>query len=416
MPGQRRLNLMEYESPVEQKIYMDPSMIPNIVPQATLDLWTNGDESPYFKLQKIAYPVKANGLVYKRSFFESFLNKLTDHPIPGAKGGHALTNVERSPTDFILVGGKIEGDVEKGFVYLKTYIPPRGDSGDNSTFIAENKSGMVHYSIVTYPKEQVEKLDDGSRQVAIVESVFGERNDAVDWGAGAMKQVTNVEKVTDPAPSDGESEEDFVGRCVPILVEEGYEPEQAAAICYSKFKENSAVGGLKEDEEGEDMDKEAVLKALNSMAPAKQLTLSEVAEVMGAKEQLLTPEHVEALKLVNTLKKEGISDPLSVVRELTELREKSKADEKVVRNSKLDAKYGPKGTDGKNLIRAYAEQQVGDAVGEELDKRINALKDDPIAQRLAAEKMDAHSRENHLGGAESDGDGTSASGRRTDEV
>ena len=36
-------------------------------------------------------------------------------------------------------------------------------------------------------------------------------------------------------PEAGESEDEFVGRCIPVLIEEGYDAEQAAAICYSSF-------------------------------------------------------------------------------------------------------------------------------------------------------------------------------------
>ena len=43
------------------------------------------------------------------------------------------------------------------------------------------------------------------------------------------------EKFVDPNP--GESEEDYVSRCIPVLIGEGYEEDQAAAICYDSFKE-----------------------------------------------------------------------------------------------------------------------------------------------------------------------------------
>ncbi len=36
-------------------------------------------------------------------------------------------------------------------------------------------------------------------------------------------------------PESGESEDDFVGRCIPVLIEEGYDTEQATAICYSSY-------------------------------------------------------------------------------------------------------------------------------------------------------------------------------------
>ena len=42
-------------------------------------------------------------------------------------------------------------------------------------------------------------------------------------------------------PKSGESEDEYVSRCIPVLIEEGYDAEQAAAICYTSF--------VKEDEE-----------------------------------------------------------------------------------------------------------------------------------------------------------------------
>jgi hypothetical protein len=37
-------------------------------------------------------------------------------------------------------------------------------------------------------------------------------------------------------PKSGESENDFIGRCIPVLKGEGYDEDQAAAICYSSFE------------------------------------------------------------------------------------------------------------------------------------------------------------------------------------
>ena len=41
------------------------------------------------------------------------------------------------------------------------------------------------------------------------------------------------EKFVDPEP--GESEEEYVSRCIPVLKGEGYDDDQAAAICYDSF-------------------------------------------------------------------------------------------------------------------------------------------------------------------------------------
>lgn len=39
-------------------------------------------------------------------------------------------------------------------------------------------------------------------------------------------------------PKSGESEDEFIGRCIPILIDEGYPQEQAIAICYSYWRGN----------------------------------------------------------------------------------------------------------------------------------------------------------------------------------
>ena len=40
-----------------------------------------------------------------------------------------------------------------------------------------------------------------------------------------------------PEPQKGESEKDFLKRCIPMLIkEEGYKKNQAIAICYSIYR------------------------------------------------------------------------------------------------------------------------------------------------------------------------------------
>lgn len=36
-------------------------------------------------------------------------------------------------------------------------------------------------------------------------------------------------------PKAGESEDEYVSRCIPVLIDEGYDEDQAAAICYDSF-------------------------------------------------------------------------------------------------------------------------------------------------------------------------------------
>lgn len=44
-----------------------------------------------------------------------------------------------------------------------------------------------------------------------------------------------------PKPKKGESKKDYVSRCIPIMIDkEGRKPDQAAAICYSIYKQKGS--------------------------------------------------------------------------------------------------------------------------------------------------------------------------------
>ncbi len=49
------------------------------------------------------------------------------------------------------------------------------------------------------------------------------------WQAFAAQQFVT--------PNVGESEEAYIGRCIPAMIGEGYDQEQAAAICYASYEE-----------------------------------------------------------------------------------------------------------------------------------------------------------------------------------
>ncbi len=49
----------------------------------------------------------------------------------------------------------------------------------------------------------------------------------IKWQAFAAQQFVD--------PKAGESEADYVSRCIPVLIEEGFDDEQAAAICYNSY-------------------------------------------------------------------------------------------------------------------------------------------------------------------------------------
>ena len=59
-----------------------------------------------------------------------------------------------------------------------------------------------------------------------------------------------------PKPRKNENQENFISRCIPQLIGEGREAQQAAAICYSMWSEHSGKRGMHgdlmddEDDEG----------------------------------------------------------------------------------------------------------------------------------------------------------------------
>lgn len=351
------LVLLNYKQSVVNK-KIDPDSIPTLVPDKALKEFQKDDPDPYYKTQKIEFPIVANGLNYQKSFFESFISKLNERPIPGSKSGHNLFSSERPPTDFLLIGGKIESkSKEKGFVYFKNYIPKNGATTTNETFIKENKSDMVHFSLVTYPKYEVLEDKDGNEIVNIIESLYGERNDAVEYNLGAMKQETNIKDLKDQ----------------------------------DDLKDNNKLGGVNLET------KQEVLKVLNTMKANADITLIEVAEAMELQSQLITDEHLQAIKIVNSLKNLGFTDP---VKDYEKLKNKIEADRESVRNARLDKEFGTKEdsqTKKDNLLRTYAEGKTVNVYGDDLEKAINDLKEDPIAKKFAAERADVNSEANELG-------------------
>jgi len=363
MPDLRQVVLLNYkQSVVKQKI--DPESIPTLVPESTLKEFQKDDPEPYYKAQKIEFPIVANGLNYQESFFQSFISKLNERPIPGSKSGHNIFDGERPPTDFLLVGAKIENKSKgKGFVYFKNYIPKTGATTPNETFIKENKVGMVHFSLVTYPKYEVIEDKEGNEIVNIIESLYGERNDAVEYNLGAMKQETNKKR-----------------------------NEENLLLQFEGEKLNNKLGGGNLE-----TNKQEVLKVLCTMKANADITLGEVAEAMELQNQLITDEHIKALKIVNSLKELGFKDPM---KDYEKLKNKIEADRESVRNARLDKEFGTKEdsqTKKENLLRTYAGGKTVNSYGEDLEKAINDLKEDPIAKRFAAELADVNSELNKLG-------------------
>ena len=427
-----------------EKLSIDPSTIPTIAPSQSINDFQKGDTTPYYKVQKINFPVLANGMNYQKSFFESLLSNMKDRPIPGSKDGHNMQWGARSKTDFLLVGGKIEnGKDDTGSVYLKNYVPPKAES-DNQNFITECKSDLVHFSIVAYARKEIIENSDGTYTVNVLDcGAQGLRNDAVSYGEGAMGQVTNADNVrvlgksvsnarklinagkinkgplsaNDETPEGDwaqfalwnmieitDAEAETKGRYKYPYGKNGEVYLQALRAIASRAEQQglSELSDLarelydlakkKTSNKGGNVEKNEILEALKTV----KLTAAEVLEAMGESTKLVNKQHEDALIVVNGLAALGIKDPVA---EVTAMKATIEQNAKIVRNAALDSAYGSD-PEGKNSLRQYAEKMIS-AEEKNLNAAIEKLKTDPIALKLAGDKADFLSDENAIGKSES---------------
>ena len=333
----------------QEKLNINSVDIPTLSPEASIAEFSKGDTNPYYKIQKIDYPIVANEMNYGKKFFESYIENLKDRPIPGSKDGHNLQYGVRPKTDFIMVGAKIEPKTDKsGSVYFKNYIPAKAES-DNSNFITECKSDMVHFSVVAYARKQIVKNEDGTSICNILDcGSQGLRNDAVSFGEGAMSQVTNQTRDVD-------------------VIDDEF-------ICLEAVMPN----------------KQEFLDSLKVHA-GSGVTLPEIAKAMGQENLLATKEHEDALKMVNAIKEAGIKDPVA---ELVVLRNKIESDQKIVRNAALDTAFGAD-TNGRNTLRQYADEKIKKDCTD-VNAAIEEIKKSPIALKLAEQAADYLSDQNQI--------------------
>jgi hypothetical protein len=352
------LKKINFRSENDKPLKIDASTIPTLIPKEAQDEWLANDENPYYKIQEIKYPIVANGYTYTESFFESFINKLNKYPIPGSKNGHETQWGKRAPTDILLVGGKLEKSKDgKGKVYFKNYFPPVGDSGSNEILIKEAKSNMIEFSLVSYTKdERIEKAD--SYEINVIESLFGERNDVVEYGAGAMEQKTNTLDIT--------------------------------------------ANGGNNNEGDSTMTLDEALKVVSNALDNNNVSITEISEKLNFKSKLITAEHTNAITVVRRLNEIAGDNPVEFVEKLMAER---KANQAAVKSAKLTELFGAKVLEDKkeNVVREFAEQYFD---GKDItDDEVAKLKENKIFKQLAAQDADYTSKQNQIGIIEDNDDG-----------
>jgi hypothetical protein len=85
---------------------------------------------------------------------------------------------------------------------------------------------------VNVPNTDVTLTATEERPVALIKTIDGT---IVGQYVDNLRQTQKPEGFVDPRA--GEGEDDFIGRCIPKLLSEGYDQEQAAAICYSSWRD-----------------------------------------------------------------------------------------------------------------------------------------------------------------------------------
>lgn len=445
MAHTRRFN---FRSEADSVLNLDSSTIPNLSPKNAIDLFMEGDSSPYFKIQAIKYPAKANGWDYVESFWDSYLSKIARAPIPGSRSGHNMSYGARGPTDLVVIGGRIDKNGDgTGTVFLKNYIPPVGESGDNSIFIKANKAGMVDYSIVSYTRDIITTSPNGEPIRQCVESLAGERNDCVDYGTGAMDMKTNAQSMTinDPgftnaktlikagkidsvskwsfSAEDGDSilgDDDWEKYSKWFLAVDESATEQtkerfkypfgkngkvyrsalraiASRAAQADFQDLSDLASElldsldKKKNQEKHMDKHEVLTAIATLKTNGELTLAECAKAMGLESQIKTDADVAIIAKMNSLTVVlGEGDPVAKVNALNET---AKANAAAAREQAITALVGPKENEDKteNKRYIYVQKITAGLEGEKFNSAIAGLKDDSILKALSGEAADVDS-------------------------
>lgn len=338
--------------------------IPTLTPQKKLDVLMENDDNPYFVVEEIEDIRKpANNVIYSPEFWKSYLSKLNKRPIPGSKDGHNISYYKTPNNDIYTIGGKLE----KNKVFLKVYIPPEGALTSNKSLIRDLKAGIIHFSIVSWTKDNIELDENGFIQkITAIESVKGERNDAVEYGMGAMDQ-----KVSKKTPGENPDDNKQNKEVKYIMPGEQY---------------NEIIENLKNQLDNGTVSKVNLAKDLNI--------------------EIVTEEHKNAVQSVNEMVKIAGKDFTKRVSELIENEGKvEKQNYDNLRETLMTKEFGPvkSNQDGKeidNLKRQAAEPLVSMVIQseEELQKQISAAKENAVVKKFSFEAADITSDVNDITG------------------
>jgi ATP-dependent protease ClpP protease subunit len=156
---------------------------------------------------------------------------------------------------------------------------------------------------------------------------------------------------------------------------------EAIRLIQTQAKKNRSGGNNVET-------RDEAIQLLKNAITNEHLTYAEIATNLGFSDKLMTADHRSALEIVNKLTALGITDPVAFV---GQLQADQKANEEKVRNAALDTAFGAVEENGKkNVLRAYAGQQLAAVSIKEIDAKIESFKKDDIALELAGKRADVY--------------------------
>jgi hypothetical protein len=385
--------------------------IPTLVSKETMQALLKHEESPQYVVEAIDFPVNGSGGIYTNRFFKSFLDRMSVHPFGGNKLGHSYPE----KNDFYTVGGKIEeNDKGTGTVYFKILIPAMGYETTNSGFIRDVEAKNVHFSLVTLPEFELKKNDEtGEMERYFTASVGMERNDAVPFEGGAMKQIVNSKdqyeqakdlirtgqiNYTDPLEGEQFIHQGKVYRSVLRRI-------ASHANADAEVKELISLIDREKNRKGKKpMEKEELIQGLKGLYTNGLVSMAEIASGIGstAPEQIRSEQdrkNTDLIKRFNTLLGDN---PIEEVEKL--LNTKADNERYLMEHAVRDQVGAPKIKNGKgeeidNPAYLYAKRVCNGLTGHRLRDALDALKSDPVMQNLLSVQADTHSEFNRMEGS-----------------
>jgi len=375
--------------------------IPTLVPEEKMKSLLGDDESPFYKVESIEYPVKGTGGIYQEQFFESFKNVMSDRPIPGSKRGHTWES--RPTSDLYTVGARMDKNGDgTGMIHMKIYIPPDGDSDSNAGLIRDAKANIVHFSLVTWPEYTVSKDEEGNEITYFTASKGYERNDAVEYGAGAMQQKVNsdeygwLEEARSLIESGRFNTDDDSDKPIHdgVVMRSALRRMVSRANAEHKPEIAELISLIDKNKGARTVTKKEILEAVSAAIENNSLTLKELAAAANSEDRLLTNNHEDALAMAEQFAELGVDNPVSSYKNMEETIKKT---EKARVENKLKAEFDPNGLGEKNDLLTHAVDKLGNTPEAELDEAIAELKETAVAKNLAGQLADAGSEANQIG-------------------